>query len=454
VILLNPGEKNWYAGPPLTLAHLAGALSAAGQRARIVDANICKAPLPAIGAAVEDGESILGVTVNVANASRARALARAVRQNWPHVTIVAGGPLASAIPEAIARDWADAVVVGEGERVVQRLAAGEPPDSMPGIVFRKPDGSLQRNPRGPFEENLDALPWPDWDGFPLARYPFPGRRPLMPIITSRGCPFRCINCTKVVHGYAVRQRSVENVVAEMEAAVKRWGIREFHFYDDHLTYDVERVCRLCEGILSKGLHRKARLALTSGIRADVRDERMFDLLVRAGLYIASVAVESGSQRVIDRLGKKLDLSVVPRTVEELRRRGVRVIVYFMMGLPFETLEDMDASIELACRLPAHHAHFFFATPFPGTELYEIAEREGLLLSSWDALSTFDDTKPYMASPHFTADQLRRKRAEAFRRFYFTPRRIWDLARAMAKEPQDWGFLVMNAWNILRRGARE
>ena len=453
MILLNPGERNWYTYPSLSLAHLAGALSSAGRTVRLVDCLVERRPLRAVGEAVEGGETVMGVTVNAANASAARRFARRVRSAFPELRIVAGGPHASSVPEVIANDWADAVLVGEGERAVVALDEGRPFEDIPGLVSRTRQGETRANPRAPFFTDLDSLPWPDWSAFPLRRYRFPGRNPTIPVITSRGCPFRCINCTKIVHGYAVRKRSVENVVDEIEAAVERWGVREYHLWDDHLTYDVPRVCRLCKEIIRRGLNRKARFALPNAIRADVYDEAMLDRLVRAGLYLSAIAVESGSQRVVDRLGKRLDLNAVPRMVDALLRRGVRVALYFMMGLPFETPEDVEATIRMACRLPAHHVHIFMATPFPGTPLCDLAEHGGFIRRSTDELDTYDARSAYMSSPSMSTRAFARKRAEAYRRFYLSAPRLARIAWALLREPWEWGRLARNAARIALRGAR-
>ncbi|MFP4026553.1 MAG: B12-binding domain-containing radical SAM protein [Candidatus Brocadiia bacterium] len=452
MILLNTGENNWYTYPSLSLGYIAGALSDAGHRVIVVDLQIEDSPLIAIKKAIEEGERHLGVTVNAANVSRTAELIAQIRNLYPELKLIAGGPQASAIPGTLLECGFDAVVVGEGEPVICRIAAGEPPENIQG-VFCPEKLRTASEERVPHIQDLDSVPWPAWESFQLDKYYFPGHRPAVPITTSRGCPFNCINCTKFLHGYKVRRRSITDVVDEMENAVDRWGIREFHFWDDHFTYDTDRVCQLCEEILERNLQKKMRFALPNGIRADVREEEMLDMLVKAGLYAASVSVESGSQKVVDKLGKKIDLSVVLGTVEALRERNVRVALYFMMGLPFETLDDLNATIRMACSLPAHHAHFFIATPFPGTRLYELAREHGQLLRPPNELSTYDEAGPYMSSPHWTSNQLRAKRREAFRRFYTNPQHLLDIASALVTEPQDWGFLVQNAWRIFLTGSR-
>jgi radical SAM superfamily enzyme YgiQ (UPF0313 family) len=286
---------------------------------------------------------------------------------------VVGGPWATAEYRYILKKgYADYVVIGEGERTLLDLLNTENDDiqnlsKIPGLFF------LYKNElRGNFQnkqiENLDAIPHPIWDKFPPKKYTRSCReRPMYPFITSRGCPYGCINCTKIIHGFKMRYRSIENMLEELDY-LKKLGAKEIAIEDDMLNLDLKRIKILLLAIIKKKYN--FRIQLSNGIRADRIDRTFARLLYAAGVYRVALGVESGSQKVIQFLGKQLDLRIIPQSVKILQDNHIKVLGYFIMGLPIERYQSLLYSITFATKAKFDIMVFLKLVVFPGTKLHE------------------------------------------------------------------------------------
>jgi radical SAM superfamily enzyme YgiQ (UPF0313 family) len=455
MLLLIPEYRLWFKFPPLGALCIGAVLKRAGEPVELLDGGV-EALSPARLRAALARHATVGISANVAHLYSGVRLARFIRREFPGHRILWGGPAPSEQYADLLPELADAVVIGEGETQAVKFAAGMPLAEIPGVAWW--DGQAIRvNPRQPFIEDLDALPFPAWELVAGKRYAVPGRQPLHMIVTERGCPFHCLNCTKIIHGDRYRARSVASVVDEIEHLHRHFGSRDIHVFDDNFTLDPARVKAICREIVARGLHRHLRLALPNGIRADIRDEEMFDLMRQAGFYFVNVAVESGDQAVIAQLGKELDLAQVPRTVEMLVAKGFRVGVLFMMGLPFDTPETLRKTARLAAALPAHHAYISIVTPFPGTGLHELARAEGEVVPyEQERGLSFDRTGSRFPSGRLSDAEIRRHLRAAYWRFYMSPRRIWRLIRTILCQgawASDAAFMIRCGLRILIAGHR-
>jgi radical SAM superfamily enzyme YgiQ (UPF0313 family) len=398
----------------------------------------------------------VGISANVSHLYSGQRLARFIRREFPDRRIIWGGPCPSVEYGKLIPELADVVVLGEGEDQMEKIALGVPLADISGVAWWDGDG-IRVNPREGYIEDLDALPFPAWELLDGKRYSVPGRRPVHMIVTERGCPFHCINCTKFIHGDRYRTRSVGNVVDEIEYLHNRFGSRDIHIFDDNFTLHPERVKAICREIIARGLHRHLRFGLPNGIRADIVDEAMFDLMRQAGFYFVNVAIESGEQAVIDQLGKSLDLGRVSHTVDLLVGKGFRVGILFMMGLPFDTPESIEKTSRLAASLPAHHAYISLVTPFPGTRLYELACHEGPNVRYEEERHlSYDREGQRFASSKLSDAYIRRSLHRAYRRFYLNPWRVWHIVRTVLRQGawgSDFYFMFKNGARLLFMGHR-
>jgi len=452
MLLINPSSKfkSWYAYPNLGTAYLASSLKKAGEEVAILDCQCQINPRQYLADTIKRHTTV-GITVNVANINSALKIANLIRSTHPEKKIIMGGPLATAIPDQLLPRYADIVVLGEGEDTIVDIVTRSDPSEIKGIAYW--DGGIRTNPPRSLIDDLDRLPYPAWHLVDIACNKCPAPRKMATMMTSRGCPFNCINCTKLVHGYRYRERSIPNIIGEIGYLVEQFGIEEIQFWDDLFTYKPERVKDLCRAII-KQKYKNLRFSLPGGIRADINDREMFKLMREAGFYMVIVAVESGVQKIIDSLNKQLDLDKVKPTINTLKELGFWVGAFFMMGTPYDNPETMRRTIDFAKRLKIHHANFFITVPFPGTKLYDLIEEKGrfcqdMRLHSWN----YDGGKAIYEFGQLKAADVNIFFKKAYREFYFRPSQIWRIMAILLRHPAILSFIFQQGWNLLTRGVK-
>lgn len=411
-------DKTLFAG----VAYLAAVLENIGVEVEIIDCRIQRNFKQKVIERIKH-YSVICISVNVATVSSALDIASLIRNESDKAKIIMGGPHPSVLYGKLIPKYADIVVIGEGEATIVELFQSDSLSKVNGIAYW--DEGIKVTPPRMFNDNLDTLPYPAWHLFDLKKYNFGGnvRSIYVPLITSRGCPLQCIYCTKLVHGLKIRLRSIDNIMGEIDYLKNRFDVKEIQIVDDNFTFYPERVKELCNKIIERG-YKNIRFALNNGIRADICDPEMFRLLKEIGCYDLRIAVESASQEIQDKLGKKLDLSTVRKTVEEVKKTGMNVGLYFMLGLPYDTKESMQETINFSKSLPVEQAFFFVAIPFPGTKFYDIVEKDGKFLRDL----TYNSVS-YSGKAVYELGQLKAKDVENFykkshREFYLRPRQIF------------------------------
>ncbi|MBC7228504.1 MAG: radical SAM protein [Thermoflexales bacterium] len=355
-------------------------------------------------------------------------------------SLAAGAPLPEGWP------WVEPDVRAR----LQRLFADADPDWRPawttapltrtsalaairGLVWRNGD-EIVVNPDRPFIRHLDDLPLPRHDLLPLEKY----RAPLVGgpyafVVTSRGCPGGCRFCIKhVSYGQSVRFRSPENVLAELELLVGL-GVRHVHMYADLFTVSREQVMGLCEGILERGL----RVRWTCNSRVDFVDPEMLRRMARAGCWMISWGIESGSEEVLRRAGKGIRLEQVEQALRWAKEAGIRNWGYFIIGLPGETEETIRQTIRLARRLPLDLALFHIAAPYPGSPLFfEVVEKGWFRPDTrWEQVDM--DRSTVLDYPHLRAEDLERWARRAFRAWAMRPGPALTYLKMLLTSPSLW-----------------
>ena len=314
--------------------------------------------------------------------------AAVVRSLAPHLPIVWGGVHPTLLPrETLEHELVDIVVVGDGEEtfveLVDTLRNGGDLHNVRGIVFKEGDGQIRTAPRPPF--GLQKIPEAAFALVDLHLYhalPVISERWCLPIVTSRGCPFHCGFCYNVrFHGRrwtALRQQTV-SWIAALRA---RFGISDFILLDDNFFVDLKRVTAICQllaaGGIKVGIH-------NANCRVDTllkMDDGLLGLLRDTGFNRMFVGVESGSNRILERINKGINVNQVLEANQRLRRAGIDPYYGFMAGFPGETVEDLKGTLNLMNRLIAENpaavvSRLQFYTPFPGTNLAEEARAQGL-----------------------------------------------------------------------------
>jgi anaerobic magnesium-protoporphyrin IX monomethyl ester cyclase len=400
---------------------------------------------------------IIGISANVAFARKATITGRWMRIKFPRARIVFGGPWPTIDYEyLLTKGAAHHVVIGEGEKtfveLLNAIENGTPLANVDGIAYIDGSKMIKTKPRALIED-LDALPFPAWDLFPPHRKYFSnvkGNR-FYPISTSRGCPFGCIFCSKMVHGYKIRTRSIENVIAELKYLKDKFDMDAIIVTDDNLNFDIDRAERFCDAIME--LDFKFSIAFFNGIRADRLPPRLAWKLRQAGTYDVSLGIECGNQALVYKIGKNLDLNAVRASTKLLKRLNIYVTGFFTVGLPGETVRSLLETKRFALELDPDFADFFKVIPFPGTRLYKIIQDRGkFLIDMRENMSFYNVSKPtyeFNDLPHELVDIAIR---DLNKSFYLRPSKILSFIAKMRFRNMRWqfNFLVVMINSIFAR----
>ena len=360
-------NRRW---PPLDLLNCAAMLEADGHRVQLVDAQAEDLTPKQVAARV--GRTDLAVVTSSAldrwqcpslELAPLIAAMKAVRTCTGRLALT--GFHGTVHPEAMLdMTGADLVIRGEPEPAVRDLAAGRPWEQTPGLTFRRDAEIRSTEDRPPL--NMTELPVPAFHHVDLRHYQYEilGER-FMVLETSRGCPYPCTFCTRVIQGRRLRHKTVEQVGRELAAAIGH-GVRNVYFIDLEFTADAERTQELCRHILTRGIS----VRWCCQTRADQVDEPLLRLMRQAGCRLIHFGIESGSPRITELSKKRITPEQQQAAVRLARRVGMETLCFFLLGYPGETEEEMRATVALARRLNPTYASFHRISPYPGTMLYD------------------------------------------------------------------------------------
>jgi radical SAM superfamily enzyme YgiQ (UPF0313 family) len=354
--------------------------------------------------------------------NRAEELLLSVKDVLPSVFTVAGGHGPTAFRENCFRNGSlDAVVYGEGEltavELAERVAQGETLSGVEGCIWKDGDRITVNPPREPIP-HLDVLPFAAYDL--VAHYPYrPSygqvrRLPAVEMVSSRGCPNSCIYCFRI-KGSAVRFRSAENVVDEMELYVKNYEVKEIKFWDEHFTLDRDRALAICEEILRRNL----TVSFWCSARVDAVDPELLRMMKHAGCWCINYGLETGVEKNLAALNKETTVEQGIRAVEMTHQAGIETVGTYVFGIPGETYAEGLETIKLSCRLNHYYAEFFPLTPFPGTELYENVGKYGKLNAPLDRMGMLFKAAPFVPFS-MSEDEIVRLLDAAFTAYYGRP----------------------------------
>lgn len=346
-------------------------------------------------------------------------LSRLVKGVDPNIKVVMGGAHPSSNP-GTAIEHADAVVKGEGEQtfleLIDAIREGGVLAGIPGTAVKK-DGTLIEGPPRGFIEDLDSLPFPAREMLPMKSYfrnwagviNYNMRMPVATLISSRGCPGKCIYCAvKNMYGRRWRARSAENVVDEIESLMSGFGVREVSFSDDSMSVNRKRMEALCNEIIRRGLDIK--WAPPTGIAIWTLDEPLLDLMKKSGCYRLTFGLESGNPETLKYLGKDYSYESASRIIRHANDIGIWTAGTFIIGFPNEDEGSVNDTVSFAVDSGIDFAVFYTPVVFPGTPLFEEFKLLGLGVSEdVDGVIKCYDTR------YFKGEDLNRIRGEANRK---------------------------------------
>jgi anaerobic magnesium-protoporphyrin IX monomethyl ester cyclase len=390
ILLVKPNSLGDHIQPPLGLGYLASSVAARHEVA-ILDMLKTKLSDEGFRRFLASGQyDVVGFQCYTHELQSVARLARIVKLQTARIVTVAGGPHPTLLPRETMEyfgDRMDFLLRGEGDesfpRFIDHISEKRPdPSAIGGLVWRT-EGEIRVNEKADFVKDLDRIPFPGWELIRPETYPpaqhgaFFRRFPIAPIITTRGCPYACKFCAApVLCGREMRYRDPDSVMDEIKMLYSRFRIREFHIIDDNFTINPNHARAVLEKIIASGL--PLSLAFPNGIRTETVDEPLLALMKKAGVYLISLGLESGSDRVLALMNKKLTVKKSEEKIHLMKKTGIDTAGFFIMGFPGETEADIRRTIRWSLRLPLLRANYGHFMPLPGTPIYRELEECGEL----------------------------------------------------------------------------
>lgn len=418
--------------PDIGLGYLATALKKSGHAVFVRDWNMNPSVSDFIMWLSENSPDVIGLKVFTKDVYAAKKTIAQIRETLPNSIVIIGGPHPSAVdPEELMDDFAycDFAIKGEAESILPSLlyeispeiknsAAGyltqEDALKMPGLVWREKD-KVYSNPIA-FEHNLDRIDFPCWELIDPCNYNVDMLGPAnkvgttAPLITTRGCPGRCSFCSAFnVNGRKIRTRSPENVIKEMLLLYNKYNVRKFMFQDNCFTSIRGNLKNICELIIREKM--QIEWDCVSYERLDNLTEEVLSLMYEAGCRMIHMGIESGSEKTRKTMHKACSLVDITLKNQLIKKSGIKVGAWFMLGFPHETEKDMKDTISYAFSLDAELITFTICFPLPGSDVYNyIKEKYKFNKIDWSVFDIYKSVYPVSEiSSRKTARLLKRVR---------------------------------------------
>ncbi len=400
---------------PLGLAYIASMLK------DLADVKVIDMPIERMGwkdlkREIETYQpQVAGITSITISYPKALKAARIIKEINPETIVILGGPHATFTPgEALEHDYVDFVVTHEGEYAVRQLFENkfENVSTIKNVAFKK-GGKPCVNPQY-FVENLDDLPFPARDLFPMGEYA--KLNDFTSIMSSRGCPFGCLFCVPhKMFGGLYRTRAVESVMKEVTHIVTEYKFKKMGFVDDTFTLYPERVKKFCEEF------KKMDVKWMCNSRVDTISKELCELMYEAGCTTVFFGAESGNTQTLDTLKKRIQPDQICKAVQWAKNAGLLVHISFIIGNPGETRDMIMETLELIDSLDVDRLTVSPLTPYPGTSLGDLPEEWGIkiLHKNWNQ---YNMMLPLVETEDLSLKELKDIWLHIVTKYYLPPRR--------------------------------
>lgn len=452
VLFVNPPQtasKYKFMGviaPPLGIAYMAGVLQENNIDVEILDATAEDMDFKDVEKELlKRKPDLVALTALTPTIGRALETAQVVKETLPDSIVVMGGyhPTFNFI-ETLEDENVDIVIRGEGEYImlnlVQALENQSSLHDVKGIVFEdKNSKEIVVNPEAPLIQNLDELPFPALNLLPMKKYRLLDMDTHMTtMITTRGCPMQCSFCSSAaMHGKKIRERSVENIVDEIEYLKTNYDIDTIAFMDDTFTLKKRKVMAICDEILKRNI--EIMWGCTS--RVDTLDEKLLKKMKEAGCITIFIGVESADQQQLDNMCKNTTIAKIENAFKIAHKLKIRTIASVALGMPGDTKEIMNKTVKFVHKLKPNYAIYSLATPYPGTRFYKEAFEKNLIkIKDW---SKYTLITPILETIDCSLNDMRKIQAKAFMKFYLRPHYI------IRQFLQDGPYLLKTIFGVIK-----
>ena len=446
------------AGVPLgVLAVAAWMRERRGDEIRIADYHLHPHRMDTFEALIREFRpDVIGFSVYSISGPHVRSLSERAKRVLPEVRVVVGGPDAlTSARHNLAHPAIDYVISGDGEpafdELLTRLESGEPLAGIPGLSFRKPDGTPEIAGTISQIDDLDSLPILAYDLIDLEAY-FLARsqtywvtsKRAVPFMTIRGCPYRCAYCLHV-SGRSFRAQSVDRIMREIRHLVERYDVREIQFFDDCFNYHRETAMAVLDAIASSPFN--IRICFPRGLRGDLMDQEFVDAMCRAHAYSVCVPIETVHQRHLDYVNRTTDVEKIRDAIEMCADAGLIVITNIILGFPGETRQEIRESIDFAVGTRAHMATFLILNIFEGTDLARQVRRDYPDCTFSPYTGNFQSADQNLSE--VDSGELIRLCGRATLRFHADPIRLARFFRVLPRKTVVFHLIVLFVRRVLR-----
>ncbi|MDD3435814.1 MAG: radical SAM protein [Candidatus Gastranaerophilales bacterium] len=440
LILVRPNYNSHIITPPLGIGFLASYLKKEGVDVKLIDGlkdNLSNEKILEI--ILKENPDAVGITCLSAFYNEVIELSHMVKKE--NFSCFIGGVHPTFLPyKTLVDSKADYVVCGEGEIALTKLFKNNFKNKGIKGIYSLADLKDENQPFEKCEiiENLDDCPFPDWEQIDPNTYPkaphgaIAKNFPIGIVTTTRGCPYECTFCASP-HFYSrkIRYRSPENVIEEIKLLTEKYKVKEIHFEDDNLTLNREHIEKICNLIIKNKI--KISWACPNGIRADKVDEDLIKLMAKSGCYCFAYGIESANTQILNNIKKHETIDVIEKSIRIADKCGISCHGFFIFGLPGETKETIEESINFAIKSKLSRAQFLILDVLPGCELWTTLQGEFIPNFAKNSYK-----EPEWLPVGLTKKCLLEAQSKAFKKFYLRP--VIFLKMLKSVRPAQFKFL--------------
>jgi len=439
---------------PLSLGYIASVLINAHHNVKMLDLNVMDTQ--ELGILIKQSHpEVVGLTAFSSSIFNAKKIIDEVKEYDENIITILGGVHASALPMETMEEIKnlDFLVFGEGEvtvvQLLDYLTNNSDLKEVEGIVFRNKDSIIMNNPRALIED-LDTIPFPVRHLLPFELYSH-GRHVTrglprenyrtIELITSRGCPNKCIFCASHInYGQKVRFRSFQNIATEIDENIKRYGITHVDFEDDTFTINKLLVKRLCVFL------KKRKLTWNCLTRINNVDYNLLKFMADSGCIKVSFGVESGNPEILKKIKKGITIPQIIKSVKDAKKAGIHYVeCFFIIGVhPDESLEQIKDTVKLISKLQPDSLTLSIMSPYPGTEIFEMMKQRGYISEKpdWSQFSVFGNLNRYKRLRYLSPTQLYQLQRKILRNYYLSPKYLFSQIVKLRKFSEIKYFMAM------------
>ena len=414
---------------PLGIAYLAAVLIQAGYNVEVLDCLAEGYDSAAFSAfLLKEKYDIIGISTYTPDWYTTKKNLSLIKEIQPDAITVIGGPHVNSMVNAGLGEYLlndsnlfNFAVYGEGEHtfldLVRAIIEKRNTDNIDGTLWKSPDGKCHINSPRKLMKDIDTLPFPALEYLPLSKYkrtPSSYKRtPVRSILTARGCPYSCIFCDRGAFGPSVRSRSIENVMHEVDRLAKKFKTKELRIWDDVFTMNEKTTIDFCDEIKRYGL-----LWSCNG-RVNTITVNMLKHMKSVGCWSVDFGIESGNDNILKAISKGITVKTASEAIKMVKRAGMEVRAFFILGFPGETEETVKDTVDFALSSGIDYATFYLPQAYPGTRLYEIAKGEDALEADYSKYLITGKVASYV-NRNIGLNKLQSFQRQAYASFYKRP----------------------------------